>query len=140
VCWEVAESYHGDVRSPAAARRFTVDELSSVLPDGAAREAFLDDVTVIVSEFLTNSVKAGSSIARLKLTLHRERLRLAVHDDAPGQPVLQAAAACEAHGRGIAIAARLSSGWGSEPSPIGKQTWAELPVPAELTAALTCEL
>jgi anti-sigma regulatory factor (Ser/Thr protein kinase) len=138
MCWLASESYPADFRSPAAGRRFCLDELSRVLPAADCRDDFLDDVTLIASEFLTNSVKAGSSFARLDLSLHRRGLRLAVHDDAPGQPLLHNASPDEAHGRGIAITARLSTAWGTERTANGKQVWADLLVPSELVDTLTC--
>jgi anti-sigma regulatory factor (Ser/Thr protein kinase) len=142
MCWDAAASFPADTRSPGAARRFCTDQVSALLVDGPERGLLLDDLRLIVSELVTNTLNAGGTSALVTLSWHRHQLRVAVADDAPGVPILRAPAGDDTHGRGLAITQSLSSGWGFyttrlPASPV-KQVWAELSVAPSLTEALNC--
>jgi anti-sigma regulatory factor (Ser/Thr protein kinase) len=113
-----------------------------LLADQPERGELLGDVTVIISELVTNAVNAGATSALVTLDWHRHQLRLVVADDAPGVPALQAPTRDETHGRGLAITQSLSTVWGVEPPSrgyhVGKQVWAELRVAPVLTTTLLC--
>lgn len=143
MCWDAYQRFPSDTQSPAAARRFCVQQLSALLADVPERAGLLDDVTLIVSELITNTINAGATSALVSLSWHRDYLRLSVADDAAGMPALQAATRNETHGRGVAITQSLSQAWGVDPSDhsseASKQVWAELGVAATLTKALHCD-
>ena len=86
-------------QSPAAARRFCVERLRSLLADQPERVDLIDDVALIVSELITNTINAAGTTALLGLSWHRGYLRISVDDDAPGVPALQTATRDETHGR-----------------------------------------
>jgi anti-sigma regulatory factor (Ser/Thr protein kinase) len=136
MCWGASQVYVSDARAPAVGRQFCVEQLRAALTDGPGRDDLIYDATVVVSELLTNSIRAHSRVARLSLALHRDVLRVIVDDDAPGQPRVRAAESAETSGRGMAIVASLASAWSVERLISGKQVWAELEVPTELTADL----
>lgn len=136
MCWGASEVYVSADRAPAAGRQFCVEQLRAALTDGPGRDALIYDATVIVSELLTNSIRAQSRVMRLSMALHRDVLRVIVDDDAPGQPRVRTAEHADTTGRGMAIVASIASAWSVERLIPGKQVWAELDVPPELTVDL----
>lgn len=138
MCWEAAADYPRDPLSPGRARRFCTEQITAVLGAGDGRDAVVEDATIIVSELVTNSVNAGCEVVRVGLTIHRDRLRLSVADDAPGRPRVEQAGPQDAHGRGLAITAALSDTWGMDREAGGKQVWAELGFSPALTEQLDC--
>ncbi len=138
MCWDTARTYPGSQRAPSLARRFCADQLMTQLADRPDRRAIIDDAVVIVSELVTNAVRAGCTSAQVSLTMHHRQLRVAVDDDAPGMPSPRQPTDRDPRGRGLAIAAELSSAWGTENTATGKRVWAELDLSPALTTALTC--
>ncbi|MCW2496180.1 ATP-binding protein [Jatrophihabitans sp.] len=141
MCWDAVRGFVTHPRAPAAARSFAMVELEGALAAGAERQELLDDVALVVSELLTNSLNAGATLALVRLDWHRDLLRLAVVDDAPGLPTPQWPSADQTHGRGIGIINAVSRAWGADPLPnseTGKQVWADFHVATSLTAALRC--
>ncbi|MEP7020159.1 MAG: ATP-binding protein [Pseudonocardiales bacterium] len=127
-----------DIRSPRLARRFCAATVGSVLSAGPEFQTVLDDVVIVASELVTNSVKANCTELELTLSIHRDHLLLVVGDDAPGKPRLMAAGPEDVGGRGVAIMAALAQAWGVWQFPAKKQVWAELAFPPQLAANLTC--
>ena len=140
MCWDFRADYPCAAGSPAAARHFCTDALSGTLDPHGALPDLLADTAIVASELVTNSLAAGCTEISLVLTLHRDHLRLSVHDDAPGTPRLIHAGPRDLSGRGLAITAALSRAWGVEPTGIGKDVWAELSLDAAATSALHCTL
>ena len=141
MCWNAARQFPSNNRSPAAARRFCTDELSAVLVDTPERGALLEDVSLIVSELVTNSVNAESTFTSVALSCHRGVARLTVGDDAPGLPAVKHPTTDQGNGRGLAIIEALSTSWGVDDMPDarpGKQVWAELELPPTLIVGLFC--
>ncbi len=141
MCWDAMQQFAADTRSPGDARHFCTEQLTGVLADRPERAALVDDVTLVISELVTNSVTAGAAATTVHLVLHRDELRIAVDDDAPGLPTVQSAARDDSRGRGLAITQSLSDAWGVQPHPgdqVGKQVWAEIGVAVLLTSALAC--
>lgn len=140
MCRDVTETYDGEVWSPNRARRFCTEQLAAILSVGVQRDAVTDDATIIASELVTNSVNAGSGRIRIMLTIHRDHLRLTVRDDAEGDPRRRTAGPEDPRGRGLTITALLARAWGIERAADGKQVWAELVLPVELTRGLECRI
>lgn len=141
MCWDARRHFAAETRSPAAARRFCTQRLSEMLTDRPERAALLDDLALVVTELVTNSLNAGASATTVRLSWHRHQLRLAVEDDAPGIPMLRSAASDDSHGRGLAITESLSLAWGVQSTPavqVGKRVWADFAVAPTLTTALPC--
>ena len=127
MCWHLEHVFAATLAAPRQARAFAVIELGQALavPDVEV----LEDAAVILSELGTNAIQAGSDTVVTTLYLHREMLRIALADHAPGWPTLQPRSTTRGHGRGLAIIQQLSSSWGAETTTAGKQVWAVLPVP-----------
>jgi anti-sigma regulatory factor (Ser/Thr protein kinase) len=89
-----------------------------------------DDAALVVSEMVGNSIRAGyGESLLLRLSWTPRRLRIEVHDDAPGQPrVVQAEPEAET-GRGMWIVNQLAVRWGVIRKQPGKVVWAEIALP-----------
>lgn len=92
--------------------------------------AVCDDAALVVSEMVGNSVRAGCGESLLlRLDWTPRRLRIEVHDDAPGTPrVIQAESDAES-GRGMWIVSQLAVRWGVTSKRPGKVVWAEIALP-----------
>lgn len=93
---------------------------------GAAAE----DIELIVSELVTNALRAGADYLALAIDGHHSTVRVAVTDDAPGMPVIQDPLPDAERGRGLQIVAALGFRWGVVLGDRRKTVWADLPVPA----------
>lgn len=124
--WTATADFPCDAASAGRARCFCAEQLGSVLPDRPATEDVIADAVLVTSELVTNAVRAGCGRIELELALDDAALRLAVHDDAPGIPVVRNPRPDEPRGRGLAITARIAKRWGYSPSPRGKHVWAYL--------------
>lgn len=93
------------------------------------RGRLADDADLIVSELVTNAVKAseaaGSPVA-VRLVLTNASVVVQVLDCAPGLPVRYEPGAEAECGRGLQLVAALSSDWGWTQTQAGKVVWAEL--------------
>ncbi len=125
------------------------DEVQVVLSDGprAAGEArqavravlagwrlqgLLDEVTLVVSELVTNAVRHGLPPVRLVLTRVARELRVDVHDDGAGRPSRRIVPEESESGRGLAIVEAVTRSTGVEQSENdGKVVYATFDVPAE---------
>jgi anti-sigma regulatory factor (Ser/Thr protein kinase) len=115
---------------------------------GGAEQA--DDALLIVSELVTNAVRAvgvvevpprwvdlgAVDLVTVTLTGLADSLVIEVRDPAPGLPVPAPAADPSAEGgRGLHLVAALSTRWGWTPDRRGKSVWAEtLPSPGYAAA------
>lgn len=127
-------SLPADRHAPAAARAFVEDSLRRVVgPDLSPVAETCEDLTVIVSELVTNAVQAATSTVSVELAVESGSVRLAVTDVARGMPTLAGpASATQPYGRGLAIVAALSRDWGVVPlagDGAGKTVWARLDLP-----------
>ena len=92
--------------------------------------AMADDVTLIVSELLTNAIAAGRGMVTMRLLLGSDALTIEVTDVSPGRPRRKRAAANDIGGRGLQIIEFLAESWGDRPSPDGgKVVWARCLLP-----------
>ena len=116
----------GNVHAPAEARRFAVAFLADHVSAPARMSTGpVNDVTTVVSELVTNSVRAGAQTILVQLSLGGVRLRIEVTDDVAGWPRLRTPRPDDPTGRGLPLVAALTDGWGvsSIPGP-GKLVWA----------------
>jgi anti-sigma regulatory factor (Ser/Thr protein kinase) len=128
------------VNAPARARHLVRAELAAVLEPVPELSETVADVELMVSELVSNAVKAGPTPVTLGLDVHHDHLYLSVRDLEPQQPVVLDPAPGDTHGRGLRIVAVLASTWGVRADPAGGKTvWAELPVPAAAGATLVCD-
>lgn len=104
----------------------------------AAPGTVADDAALVVSELMTNSVRADARRVTLAVEVHHERLRVEASDDAAGVPALVPAGPTDTHGRGLRIVDAISGDWGVRVEPLGKTVWAELPMPVDAVAGFDC--
>lgn len=124
------QQFPGDPQSPGAARHFVTDTVGRLLTRPVSR-AFCDDLELVVSELVTNAVRAGSSVVIVAVALERGRVVLHVTDDAGGWPEPREAGVHDIGGRGLPLVSAVSAAWGVRLSGAGKMVWAELPVPPD---------
>jgi anti-sigma regulatory factor (Ser/Thr protein kinase) len=137
VCWSESESYPAGPSTPAAARRFTVTCLGQLLGDD---QSVIADAALATSELVTNAVNARATKVTVEVMVHHDYLRLAVSDDAGGQPELRTTGPNSTGGRGLHIVEQLARRWGSLIQSDGKQVWAELPLDPAAPTSLVCTI
>jgi sigma-B regulation protein RsbU (phosphoserine phosphatase) len=90
----------------------------------------LEDVELVISELVTNALRAACETVTLTVSHAESRVRVGVWDNAAGVPTLLSPTISEGHGRGLRIVAAVSDDWGVEVADDGKEVWAVLGVPA----------
>lgn len=85
-----------------------------------------DDMTLIVSEMVTNAVKHASPPVALEISTDGERVLIAVRDGSPAQPQPREADTESEGGRGLLLVDLLCEDHGVRPEPPGKTVWAAL--------------
>lgn len=108
----------GDLHAPAAARRFVMTGLRE--PLASSQPALCDDLALIVSELVTNSVRASAHVVDVELRVENDRVEVQVTDDAAGWPTPQAADIESVDGRGLEIVSQLADSWHTVARPPGK--------------------
>lgn len=122
--------FAGDPRSPAAARGFVRSAVGELLTRPTP-DSLCDDLELVVSELVTNAVRAGSPTVSVAVAVDGERIVLRVGDDAGGWPEPRDADVYDTGGRGLPLVSAISSSWGVRMSGSGgKVVWAELRIPA----------
>ncbi|GAA2215793.1 hypothetical protein GCM10009850_112610 [Nonomuraea monospora] len=113
-CWDLPAV----PETVGAARRLVREALTAW-----GLSALADDLTVVVSEVVTNAVMHARS--PMTLSLHRQgrSVRGEVTDHSPAWPAPLPAGPDEEHGRGLAIVAACTERWGVDPTPGGKTVW-----------------
>lgn len=113
-----------DVSAPGTARAFVRDRW----PD--LDEEVLDDVTLIVSELVSNAVQHGEPEILLRIAVEPFGVDVSVLDHGPVIPTskLTAPSTDAVSGRGLTIVERLAKDWGVDPldDGSGKMVWARL--------------
>ncbi|MBD0734596.1 PAS domain S-box protein [Streptomyces sp. CBMA29] len=92
-------------------------------------ERLSDTTELLVSELVTNAIRAASYEVELRL-MRVGKLLVEVSDDNHNLPQLQRADADDEQGRGLALVSNLSRRWGTSRKAVGKVVWFELPLPA----------
>lgn len=118
---EQVELSHG-LEGPAQARA-VVAELSERLGFQDVR----DDVTLVVSEMVTNAVRHASPPVALEIQAEGGRVHIAVRDGSPDAPQPRAAPTDAEGGRGLLLVDLLCEDHGVQADPPGKTVWATLP-------------
>ena len=126
-----------DLAGPAHARRFAGDRLRAEVGAPEAEDA-IDSTLLVVSELVTNAIRAGCSTMDINVDVRRDAIRIEVVDDATGLPAMREARPEEETGRGLALIASVSAGWGFEPRQQGKAVWAEIALPRGIPHATPC--
>jgi anti-sigma regulatory factor (Ser/Thr protein kinase) len=131
---ELALALTADSAAPGNARR----KVRELLAEWQWPADWTADCVLVVSELVTNGVlqvqgKCPRSLPDLQLSVAVTKtglLRVAVYDEAPGEPEMRPPADDEEHGRGLPLIEALAAGqWGWRPLPDGKEVWALLPCP-----------
>lgn len=117
--------FAADSRAPAAARTF-VREASSYVLDRSVPPAVCDDLELIVSELVTNAVRAGSTTIQVSVEQVGDAVAVHVRDDAGGWPEERNTHIDDPGGRGLPLISAVSSRWGVRMAGGGKVVWAEL--------------
>jgi anti-sigma regulatory factor (Ser/Thr protein kinase) len=96
----------------------------------AAEDDVLDDITLIVSELVSNAVQHGEPDILLRMRMDPLAVDISVLDHGTGGPPEKVAAPSTSatSGRGLSIVDRLASDWGVVPleGGAGKTVWARL--------------
>lgn len=109
---------------------------------GWGMESLAETVELLLSELVTNAVKAGrqESVIRVTLRAGADRLRVEVADRGAGLPHVDDPDAENEGGRGMMLVSQVSADWGTYPvrfgsgTAVGKVVWCEIPAgdpPAE---------
>lgn len=120
---EQVQLRHG-LEGPAQAR--------AAVAEWSARFGFedvRDDVTLVVSEMVTNAVRHASPPVALEIQAEGGRVHIAVHDGSPDPPRARPAPSDAEGGRGLLLVELLCEDHGVRPDPPGKTVWATLPRP-----------
>lgn len=122
---QVHHRFPATLQAPGAARAALVAALSgaySDLPPHAAADA-----VVVVSELVTNAVRAGADQIDVDYVLNEHDLLIRVSDDAPGLPVRQTARVLDTSGRGLQLVEALAQAWRTVPrGAVGKSVHATI--------------
>ena len=113
-----------DIRAPGAARRFVTATLAQH-PDAVP----VADILTVVSELVTNAVRAGAELIDLHVQIDTTSTRIEVSDNAAGWPTMRHPSPVEATGRGLMLVDALAESWGvgEATAPAGgKQVWASV--------------
>lgn len=99
-------TFPNEPQAVRAARRFAIHALSGHAPE------LLEVAELLVSELAGNCVRHTDSSFEVTVSADRRRVRVAVSDRGPGEPVVQHVDANAVSGRGLALVEMLSSSWG----------------------------
>ncbi len=139
MCRRAAWSLPPEAASPAAARRAVRAELASVVLAGPRGEAVVQDVTLVVSELVSNAVAAGGQSIDLQLMIHHNHLVVRVRDDARARPRLAAPTPSAPSGRGLRLIDKLARAWTIQDNPVGKTAHVEISIPPGVIRSLPCD-
>ncbi|MGZ4478167.1 MAG: SpoIIE family protein phosphatase [Nocardioidaceae bacterium] len=115
VTWEVRPEADAVHKARRAASR--------ALRDWALPQWLVDDVTLVVSEMVTNALRHGRPPVSLRLRRARSSLVLEVWDGAAFLPRRLRPTPEDEGGRGVQLMALLADRWGARPLSTGKATW-----------------
>jgi anti-sigma regulatory factor (Ser/Thr protein kinase) len=124
--------------TPAAvawARRWVLAELTDLYQEVGEVSP---DIELVVSELVTNALRAECSRVSVAVEAHHTYLRIATSDDAPGTPVLQPLTPDQNHGRGLHLVDAVSLRWGFEVENEGKTVWADLALSGQVGPTFDC--
>jgi anti-sigma regulatory factor (Ser/Thr protein kinase) len=132
--WQTERDFPGDDTAVGLARTFCTDRLRRLMgPDEAALD-LISTSELVVSELVTNAVRAASSQISVRLTVDDYNLVVAVRDNAAGRPEPRHASPSDVDGRGLAIISAVSNAWGVSGEQSAKTVWAEFCLSPTLVA------
>lgn len=108
-----------DLSAPAAARRFVTSAFGGQSVDDISPRP--DDLVLVVSELVTNAVRAGATRIGVELLVADQRVELRVDDDASGWPTPRPADEEDVGGRGLHIVEIVADEWHTTDLGQGKQ-------------------
>lgn len=115
-----------DDAAPAAARAFVNAAVDELVPPPHP-VMLRDDIELVVSELVTNAVRAQSPTVTVEVGFERDRVVLRVEDLGSGWPEPREAGIHDTNGRGLALVSAICAAWGVRLSgPERKTVWAEL--------------
>ncbi|UUN25270.1 SpoIIE family protein phosphatase [Streptomyces sp. FIT100] len=85
---------------------------------------------LIVSELVTNALRYGTGLLRLRLIMGRTTLTCEVHDGSAAAPRLRHAKTLDEGGRGLFLVSQIAENWGTRYVRNGKLVWTELALPS----------
>jgi anti-sigma regulatory factor (Ser/Thr protein kinase) len=110
------------VAAPARARAFARQAVA-----GRLRAVPLEDVTLVVSELVTNAVLHGLGDVTLAVSMNDDdAVHVEVGDDQPDLADATMQAPDAESGRGLLLVSRLADRWGVRPERGGKVVWADV--------------
>lgn len=121
--WDGEATLRASPGSVARARGWLRREVARVR---SVSDAVADTLELIVSELITNAVRAGCVEVHLRLRFEPDCVVVGVSDDAPGRPVEQRPSPDSPTGRGLMIIAAVAHDWGFDEFENGKQVWARV--------------
>ena len=86
----------------------------------------VDDVALLVTELASNAVHNAGGEFTVTIDAQDGTMRIAVQDNNPDLPRPSQAGPDAEHGRRLQLVQALSTRWGADPTPGGKQVWFEL--------------
>lgn len=114
--------------TPRWARALARDALS-----GWGMESYADTAELLLSELVTNAVKAGGpkAVIRIAIRAMADRLRIEVADGGTGRPHVDTPDSDTESGRGLLLVSAISTDWGTYPvrpgsAATGKVVWCEI--------------
>lgn len=133
---DLEATYGCDPASVAPARRWAHEVLSRRL----GVYDMIDDAVLVVSELVTNAIRADCSQVLVRIAVESDAVRIGVFDDAAGIPEQRDVSASAPAGRGLKIVAAVARQWGVRPRRTdgrpGKEVWARVALdrrPSQLT-------
>ena len=90
-------------------------------------ERLCDDLSLIVSELVTNAVRHGAPPVRVTVSADERTVTVSVGDADPTEPAARTAGTEAEDGRGLLLIDLLAAEHGVTPDPPGKAVWAALP-------------
>jgi two-component sensor histidine kinase len=119
-------TFPNNATSVAEARRYVLDALGTMDP------ALADAIAVMVSELTANAVRHAASHFTVSVDRTPVQIRVSVHDNGDGLPVVRAPEPVEPTGRGLRIVQALAADWGVLPAEGGQGKTVWFTVAAEL--------
>jgi len=107
--------------SASKARTFVRDTLSEW-----GYDAVEPDVSLAVSELVTNAVVHAHSPTCVTLLDLRDGVQLRVRDDTPEPPTMLEPREADTGGRGMFLVDSVADNWGVEAAPPGKVVWLDI--------------
>lgn len=103
------------------AREFATEVLADLAPEDA-----VDDVTLALSEIVTNAVLHAGTTIKISVAVGHDLVRVEVADGSPRVPSARDYASTAGTGRGLRLVAALSARWGVDVRSGGKSVWFEV--------------